>query len=116
MLLSGRCREEQAVTPVACLPGLFVLPAGALPPNPQELLCRPAFADLLRRVQADFEVVIFDTSAAQGVSDALAVAAGTGAALVVGRRDVSSATRLRKVAVDMQQAGVHVLGSVLNAR
>lgn len=115
MLLSGRCREEQAVIPLTCLPGLFLLPAGAPPPNPQELLCRPVFADLLRRVQADFDVVIFDTSAAQGVSDALAVAVGAGAALVVGRRDVSSAPHLRKVVVDMQQTGVNVLGSVLNA-
>jgi protein-tyrosine kinase len=39
-ILSGRAGRE-AVIEIESVPGLAVLPAGALPPNPQELLARP---------------------------------------------------------------------------
>ena len=42
-LMANRVGSD-AITRVPPLPGLYVLPAGAVPPNPQELLGRPAFA------------------------------------------------------------------------
>ena len=45
--LCGHAGLEEIVHPSGRVPGLSVIPAGRTPPNPAELLLRPAFADLL---------------------------------------------------------------------
>src|SRR3954471_8337481 len=62
--LSGR-GERGAAVPVPVLGGLSLLPAGALPPNPQELLSRTRFGALLKDMQARFDVIIIDTPPAK---------------------------------------------------
>src|SRR5712691_3546429 len=59
-VLSGRA-DRGAVVPIPECGTLSLLPAGACPPNPQELLLRPAFATLLEELRAEFDLIIFDT-------------------------------------------------------
>src|SRR3989449_1061178 len=54
-VLSGRA-DRGAVVPVSEFGSLSLLPAGACPPNPQELLLRPAFATLLEELRNEFDV------------------------------------------------------------
>ena len=62
----------------------FVLPAGPIPPNPLELLERPAFGLLMRELISKFDHVVVDTPAAEQGADPCVVAARCGAALVLG--------------------------------
>ena len=62
-LLTGRAGKEAACRVHPQL-RLFVLPAGILPPNPQELLGRPVFDLVLDRFTDQFDVIIIDTPAA----------------------------------------------------
>jgi receptor protein-tyrosine kinase len=112
-LLSGRCGTE-AIRPIAGLRTLSVLPAGTLPPNPQELLSRPSFAGLLDRAAREFEVVIVDTPAGAANADAHVVAARTRGALVVARKDHSRAAALARFGRSLAHSGVTVVGSVMN--
>src|SRR5436309_13953930 len=59
-VLSGRAAAFEALQRVASLPNLSVLPAGALPPSPQDLLARPAFAQLLQQPAAHVDLIIPD--------------------------------------------------------
>src|SRR5207253_11148190 len=59
-VLSGRADASEAIQRVAAVPNLSLLPAGALPPSPQDLLARPAFAILLDEVAADADLVLLD--------------------------------------------------------
>src|SRR5258708_37710838 len=59
-VLCGRA-DRCAVVPVPEFGTLSLLPAGACPPNPQELLLRPAFATLLEQLRTEFDVILFDT-------------------------------------------------------
>ena len=59
---------------------MSVLPAGAEPPNPQELLGRPAFIELLQGLSRNFDTIILDTPASSEFADAQTVAARAGAA------------------------------------
>jgi receptor protein-tyrosine kinase len=61
-VLSGRSRDE-AIIRITDLAGLYVLPAGPVPPNPLELLSRLNFDEFLIHVRATFDVVIIDTPA-----------------------------------------------------
>ena len=112
-ILAGRAGLEIAQS-VPGLPGLSVLPAGAIPPNPQELLGRLAFVQLLGAASQEFDVVLLDTPSGSDYADADIIAARAGAALLVARKDKSNTPRLKRLAQRLQECDVTLLGSVLN--
>jgi len=112
-LLAGRANAD-AVVRVPSLLGLSFLPAGAIPPNPQELLGRPAFIETLLSLSRDFDVVIIDTPAASAYADAQTIAVRAGAAILLARKNISSLPDITQIAGSLQQSGATLLGSVLN--
>ena len=112
-LLAGRAGME-LVTEIRDVPHLSLLPAGAVPPNPQELLARPGFERLISALRSNYEVILVDTPAAEASADAATIAARAGAALMVAFRDRSSVPRLAALCDDLRQFGVNVVGAVLN--
>jgi len=112
-VLAGRAGPESVVR-IPNLLGLSVLPAGATPPNPQELLGRAAFVELLEGLGKNFDTIIIDTPATVNFADAHTVAARAGAALLVARKNLTSAAEVQKLARNLQQSGVEVVGSALN--
>ena len=113
-ILAGRAALEAAALPVPGLPGLTVLPTGAVPPNPQELLGRPEFGQLLGRAAQQFDVIIIDTPAGGDFSDAEIIAARAGAALMLARKNKSLLPNVALLARRLQEGGVTLVGSVLN--
>ena len=113
-LLSGRAAPHEALSRIAELPNLSVLPAGAAPPNPQDLLARPAFAQLLRQLVAQSDVVLIDCPPAGASTDAQTIAARAGAALVVVRRHSSRLWRVQGISASVGEAQARIVGAVLN--
>jgi protein-tyrosine kinase len=111
-LLAGRM-QEQVVTFVNGIPGLAVLPAGPTPPNPAELLSRPALARILQQSMSTFDVVLVDTPAISSGSDSMMLARTAGAALVVARTNTTRMADFGEAVGAMAGAGVDVVGSVL---
>ena len=58
-VLSGRAGLSE-VRRMRSLPNLSILPAGAMPPNPQELLSRGTFRRVLKEMSAHFDVILID--------------------------------------------------------
>lgn len=112
-LLTRRAGAE-AVEQIPELTGLSVLTAGAAPPNPAELLGRPAFGTLIAALARYYDVVLIDTPAAGERVDARSVAQSAHAALVVARKDRSPLGGVTELSDSMTDAGVAVLGAVLN--
>lgn len=112
-LLSGRS-ETQVIQAVEGVPGLFVLPCGPIPPNPLELIERPAFGLLVRELTAKFDHVVIDTAAASLGSDACVVAAKCGAALVLTRKNENKVSALQDLVASMAGSSVQLLGAVVN--
>ena len=112
-MLSGRA-DPQAIRAVHGVGGLFVLPAGQVPPNPLELVERADFARLIALLKARFDHVIVDTPAARYGADALAIADRCGAALLLARRHASSMAALQSLAGTLAQGPVRVTGLVVN--
>jgi receptor protein-tyrosine kinase len=113
-LLAGRAELAQAVIRIPGLIDLSVMPAGATPPNPQELLARPVFNALMATAAGQYDIVIVDTPAGAETADSQTIAARTRGAVVVARRDISSAPALQTFVTSLQHSGVTVVGSVLN--
>lgn len=113
-VLAGRTDEHTAINRIDGLVGLQVLPAGAVPPNPQELVGRAAFSRLLTSLAANHDVIIIDTPDAQASADAHTIAARAGAAVLLGRRNRTPMAELARLAANLQIAGTRLVGSVLN--
>lgn len=112
-LLAGRS-EHQASFPVAGLARMSVLPAGPLPPNPQELLSRPTFAALVKELQSLYDVVIIDTPPASRYADAQSITFRAGDALVVARKNHTAVESTAKVIRELAATGARVVGTVIN--
>ncbi|MGH8743447.1 MAG: chain length determinant protein tyrosine kinase EpsG, partial [Burkholderiales bacterium] len=93
---------------------LSVLPAGAPPPNPLELLARPIFAQLLKELLQKFDVILLDSPATAEHADAQILAVRAGAALIVARKNATRMWQVRGVSDTVTQASAIVIGSVLN--
>ena len=112
-ILVGR-PERPVVQQISGVPNLYVLPAGAPPPNPLELLERPAFALLLREMTGKFDHVLVDTAAAEFGSDAAVTAARCGGALMVARNDKSRIDALQALASGLAGGAAKIFGVVTN--
>jgi len=93
---------------------LFVCGAGALPPNPQELLSRSIFDAVISRFAAQFDLVLVDTPAASDSSDAQIIAAHTRSALLLARKDHTRRTQIKQTMQSLVQTGVSVVGTVIS--
>lgn len=112
-VLSGRA-DRDAVVPLAHLGTLSLLPAGACPPNPQELLLRPILTALLEELRGAFDVILFDTPPAGRYADAQSLAFRAGSAIVLARKDHTSIAATATTIRSLSDTGTRVVGTVIN--
>ena len=112
-ILSGRGGLDD-VSGIPGLPNLSVLPTGAIPPNPLEILARPAFPQLLSELSNDFPIILLDAPSAAECPDAQIIAVRAGAAIIVTRKNASRVWRVRGVSDAVTHASATVIGSILN--
>ena len=112
-VLSGRS-EASVIQRAPQLPSLFVLSAGAVPPNPLELVQRPAFGLLMRELLLKFDHVIVDTPAAVHGADARVIAAHCGAVMVLARSRRSRVRALQALIGALAKGPAAMAGVVMN--
>ena len=112
-VLSGRAGLDE-IQRIPGLRELSVLPAGAQPPNPHELLARALFSKMLEELERKFDVILLDSPAAALYADAETVAVRAGAALVVARKHAARMWRVRGVSDTVSHASTTIVGAVLN--
>ncbi len=111
-LLAGRA-DLDVVLRVGGFVDLSVLPAGTLPPNPQELLSRDTFRTLDTSLASRYDVVLYDLAPFGAGADALAVAARAGGVLLAVRKDHTRVAQLARMAEQLAEAGAEVVGAVV---
>lgn len=111
-VLSGRGNLED-MNRISGLINLSVMTSGPTPPNPQELLGREDFNDLLRDSALNFDVVIIDTPASNRYADAQSIAVLAKGAIVAVRKNETAAKSLETCAKAITELGVPIIGSVL---
>jgi protein-tyrosine kinase len=112
-LLSGRS-AAQAICAIPDLPSLFLLPGGPIPPNPIELIERPAFSILLAELVNKFDYVIVDTPAAVYGSDSSALSLKCGASLCIARKGNSKVAGVQDLIATMSAGTVKLAGVIVN--
>lgn len=112
-VLSGRV-SGNVLRKVDGLPNLVVLPVGVTPPNPIELLQRPAFALLLRQLRSEFTYIIVDTPSASHGIDARVISTVCGATLAIARKDRTRTEALQTLLGSALNSNNRLLGVVVN--
>lgn len=94
--------------------GLFVVPSGAVPPNPAELVGSRTMAKLIEQVREQFDYVIIDTPPLLPVTDAALIAKMTNGALMITGSGLVRRDQLRQSLGNLNAVNARVLGVVLN--
>lgn len=106
--------DSTVIQPVPDAANLFVMPGGATPPNPLELVERPAFRMLLLELTTNFDHVVVDTPAGVYGVDSQVVAARCGAALVLARKNESRVAALQKFTATLADSTALIAGVIMN--
>lgn len=112
-LLAGRA-DYQCIQSIFRLPGLDVLTCGTTAPNPQELLARPYYRQLLTELEQRYDVILLDAPALAACADAQVVVAPVQGAIVVACKHVSSLKGMQQLLTRIHNAGAEVIGCVLS--
>lgn len=93
---------------------LLVLPAGACPPNPSELLGSKGMADLLASLKEFADIIIIDTAPLLAVTDGVVVAVQADGAVMVTRQGRTTVGQVSAAAQALHRVDARLLGCALN--
>ncbi len=113
-VLSGRA-DRGAITQILEFGRLSLLPAGAPPPNPQELLSRPSLGVFLQEMWTEFDIILIDTPPAKLYADAQSVTFRAGSAMMLARKDHTRLADTASVIRELSDTGARIVGTVFNA-
>ena len=91
---------------------LDILPAGAFPPNPAELLASETMQKLLEEIEGMYDLVLLDMPPINIVSDPLALSTQVAGCLFVIRQNYSDHRDIRKALISAEMTGMNVMGFV----
>lgn len=112
-VLVGHTSLEDAIKETN-IPGLRVLPAGPLPPNPAELLNSQAMKQLHKALKDSADIVVFDSPPCLATADAQVMAAETDGVLYVVQFGEAKKSAVRHAVEMLRQARTRILGVVFN--
>lgn len=95
-------------------PNLFILPGGAVPPNPTELVSRPVLEKAIDILKQNFDYVILDTAPIAMVTDTSIIARVADACVYVCRADVTPKAGFSYVNVLRDEKKFDSLSVVIN--
>ena len=94
--LSGFEKDlDRLIVPSGITDNLFVLPSGAIPPNPAELMSRPTLDKAIAKLREDFDFILIDSAPSSQVTDTLILNRISDATVYVCRANYSSKGNLR---------------------
>ena len=115
-LLAGTATLDQVIVdaPDDAPTNLKILPCGALPGNPAELLDAAVFRRALADLRDRFDIVIVDTPPVLPVTDPLIIAREVDGVIVVTRCESTTRGELQRTLAQLAKGDTNLLGVVLN--
>ena len=93
---------------------VHIIPTGVTPPNPLEMLSSKRFAKLLKALEAEFDLVILDSSPVNIVSDAVVLTKNVNKVVVVTKSNKTTMKQLELTVKQIENASGKIAGVVLN--
>lgn len=110
----GQATLAEILQPSGAVPSLSVISAGAIPPNPSELLLSPRVQELFSALKEQFDYIVVDSAPVGLVTDAQLLSRHADTILYVSRMNYTFKEQLRN-AEELQRSGkITRMGLVLN--
>lgn len=113
-LISTELEFENAVQRSPLEENLFILTAGPIPPDPVRLLASHKMQDLMKEMEAGFDLVIYDAPPLLGFADSYLVAAHTNGLVLVACIGKLKRSVLEQALDDLKVSTTPILGVVAN--
>ncbi|MBQ8029484.1 MAG: CpsD/CapB family tyrosine-protein kinase [Clostridia bacterium] len=113
-LLRGKSPVDLSEFKTPFLSNWYIIPSGALPPNPSELLGSKRMETTLKELSAHFDYIVVDLPPVNIVSDALAISKYIDGMIVVIREEYTEKKELETCFRQLRLSNVNVLGCVMN--
>lgn len=110
--LTGQAKVDEVILETG-VAGVSLLPCGAIPPNPAELLSTPALDALLGAVRERYDTVLVDAPPILGLPDSPLLAAKMQVAILVVEWGRNHHGGLRVAVERLRRAGGSIVGAVL---
>lgn len=96
------------------IPGLRLLRAGSVDPNPGQILSAPTLPEIMRKLAGAADFVLWDSPPAGMAADASLLAPLADGVLLVAAQDQTSTQGIDRAVDDLDQAGAQFLGLIYN--
>lgn len=93
--LIGQVEQDKIIHPSGVVDSLYVVPSGAIPPNPSELLMSSKADELFDSLKQDFDYIVVDTAPVGLVTDAQLLSKKADTVLYVARMGYTYKEQLR---------------------
>jgi capsular exopolysaccharide synthesis family protein len=111
--VSGAASLDSCIENVEEL-GIYVMPAGIIPPNPLEMISSRLFVNALEQLKERFDRIVIDSAPVQAVSDALILASYADSVIYLVEANSTSATQARKGIAAIVANNEPLTGVILN--
>lgn len=98
-------------TPV---PNLSILPCGAIPPNPAELISSEKMKEALQIAAQRFDYVLIDSPPLWGVTDSYILSTMVDGVILISRSGLTQSESLQRAARELSGVKANIIGVILN--
>ena len=113
LLIEKESKLEKFIKPTD-IENVYLLPAGAVPPNPSELLSNDRAKEILDLLKENFDIILLDCPPALGLNDALMMTKYSDANCVVSSANSTKMEDLERVKKSFDNVGAKITGVILN--
>lgn len=111
-VLAGKAELEDCISKFKDIK-ISVLPAGAVPPNPSELLSQKKMKSLIKALEQNFDYVIIDAPPVSVVTDAAIISSYVDGAILVVRSKFASIEAIQLAKKRLDDVNAKILGVVV---
>src|SRR5690554_5978749 len=115
LYLSGSMAKEELIKPSGLHPNLSVITAGAIPPNPNEILAKPLLDKLINELRGDFDFIFLDTAPLGLVSDGFLLSRLADVNLYIARSEYTPKKYLEDAGKYYKEGRIKSLYFILNS-
>ncbi len=112
-VLTGGLDVKDSIQETA-IKDFYLLPRGALPPNPADLLMSQKMRDVLRELRDCFDFIVIDSPPIIAVSDAAVLSALCDGVVLVFNGQKTTTPSARRALERLEKVGADILGVILN--
>ena len=113
-MIQSTLHETTALVSVEWAPGLQILPSGAQPTNPFELLVSPHMDDLVKSLEKQADLVIIAASPLLSSADSLILASRADGVVIVARSGKTRRDTLKEIVNALHSLQADILGTILD--